>query len=1269
MINIGIKIKKKSKKIYKNILVLMAATLVINPTIVAAATLNISFEESTSQKETKSISLPSNFDSVTSISADNGEVSYAVNNGQLNVTVDNGTPISSDSVFNPTKYQKSGETYLFSDTNVFPDTTPYSDESGYSGDIGLTGNPYVVEGSLLPGSIKTVTESLVSSDPSYLPTVYDYNYNGYTGTLSKNGSPVKTTIDGGSYVQDKKSASNQLVKNGVVNNAYRFKFDGNTYVQLPKELASLGKDSTDFTIEGWFESNTTTKAYYFSKNSSTKLDNNLLIGESTDGNMHMQVGYKSGSYVSESYYLGDTIKGSRVHLVWTVKNNVLYYYENGTLKSTTDIMERVLWDDSFAPVLGADLDVATDGTGLWTDFFTGYMGEVRMYNRSLTGAEIKNNNDGNVVRTGLLAEYLFNEGSGSVINDSSGNGNDGQVMGNPVWEYEPNYRFKFDGHTYVQLPQELTSFGKESNNFTFEGWFESEPTSYAQFYYGKNGTDNGNNLLIGETGTPTYKLDAGSGSNSLIYNSNIAVQKNQKVHVVWTVENNVLKIYKNGVLEYTQTIEPRNNWDDNKAPQLGMDLDPTTNPEGNFFKGYMEQVRMYNRSLTETEIKNNKDGNVVRTGLLAEYLFSKGSGNIINDSSGNGYDGTVVGSTVWESYYKNEATFPETNPYDDGEYAGSLSKSGSTTSVTLSGSKINSDTKTVSSTKVITDYGIAIDGIDDKISTTRPIENDFTIESWIRTTEKGLDTQSHQHWLSLAIVHSESLGVMNDFGFGITSDGTLGYGSGKEGGGTVTGDNYTKGKTYVSDGQWHHLVVTRDSTTGKVKLYVDGQLDAEGTQWTGPLNAEPNIYLGYGNDAYGGTSYKLDVKEIRIWNKVLNTSEISHSKEIFVPNKTGLVTWWDFANFTNTKVTDKSGKGYDGIISGNPSEVNIPNKTTYNKDSYNGTLTKSGSLRLVKSTETANYATEKLIRVFDRNWQPTYSPTPDGYWKKTGEVQAQYVYVWHYASGSMSGGVYNNNSGDDCTYWTNAGGTWFSDNHCNYDWWDFYNNHGGNTSYDADVAGFIFKPTYITDWSWTKVKYEYVQDYTGPATKPGYDTRKYQYTQNYSGDVVRYITPTQVVANSDGNFPNSISYVDRSGFKGTIYKTGVTYLSSDGQYLQNYGGRVYSQTFDDREYQYTQYYTGTVESKSVDTRKWRADYSGTVYKGEYEELNKKYAYNVTINYSVITGTNACSYRHIAPTSNTTTNYLPKCISVDAPNNDLYKMLYNFNVSGISSTGE
>ena len=83
--------------------------------------------------------------------------------------------------------------------------------------------------------------------------------------------------------------------------------------------------------------------------------------------------------------------------------------------------------NSGTPVAGTTNLIIGNKSG--SRVFDGNMDEIRVFNRILTTAEQDNLYYNGTVPSTLLAEYLFNEGSGTSANDSSGNGNDGVITG------------------------------------------------------------------------------------------------------------------------------------------------------------------------------------------------------------------------------------------------------------------------------------------------------------------------------------------------------------------------------------------------------------------------------------------------------------------------------------------------------------------------------------------------------------------------------------------------------------------------------------------------------------------------------------------------------------------------------------------------------------------------------------------------------------------------------------------------------------------------
>lgn len=82
--------------------------------------------------------------------------------------------------------------------------------------------------------------------------------------------------------------------------------------------------------------------------------------------------------------------------------------------------------------------------------------------------------------------------------------------------------------------------------------------------------------------------------------------------------------------------------------------DPST-PSGNLYIGkrvatstacnaLLDNIRIFNRQLTATEISDLYYSDIIPTGVQAEYLLNEGSGSAAVDSSGNGNNGSITGA-------------------------------------------------------------------------------------------------------------------------------------------------------------------------------------------------------------------------------------------------------------------------------------------------------------------------------------------------------------------------------------------------------------------------------------------------------------------------------------------------------------------------------------------------------------------------------------------------------------------------------------------------
>lgn len=155
---------------------------------------------------------------------------------------------------------------------------------------------------------------------------------------------------------------------------------------------------------------------------------------------------------------------------------------------------------------------------------------------------------------------------------------------------------------------------------------------------------------------------------------------------------------------------------------------------------------------------------------------------------------------------------------------------------------------------------------DQGIQLTRPVQEDMTICAWIKTTAVGSNTD---HFRLMPIFESEGGGLDDDFGFGVDSNGKLAYGNGDLIGGV---DTIVTSTSAVNTGDWVHACATRDSSSGQMKVYVNGTLEATATGATGALVSNASAYIGDGTD--GGVNWQGNIDEVRVYSGVLSAADI-----------------------------------------------------------------------------------------------------------------------------------------------------------------------------------------------------------------------------------------------------------------------------------------------------------------------------------------------------------------------------------------------------------
>ncbi len=472
---------------------------------------------------------------------------------------------------------------------------------------------------------------------------------------------------GGTYTQTGGTTQLQAgtlpVQHPPVGNALTFNGTSD-YVTIP-DAASLRP--TNLTLEGWVN---------FSQYPSGVLS---LFGRALGSSFldSYAVWINGGALYGG---IADTSGQSQISVGWSPTLNTWYHvaftfddpsntmvlYINGNVVATGTTASSIVYDNH-PLLLGADID-----SGPIRYFLPGSLDDFRLYNVARTQAQIQS--DMSQTLTGSeanLAAYLpLDEGSGITAYDLTANGNNGTLGGGvpanePTWTAvtlagltgpnaalgSPNptigAALSFNGsNNYVQLP--ATGFSNFSNGLTFEVWaYPTSVASYQRFFDFGNGAGS-DNLLLARSGTSNdlvFQSYNGTTAGALIYAPN-AIQLNTWQHFAVVLQpSGLVTLYKNGVaIGEGYSAVPRN------VNRTLNYLGHSNWSSDGYYGGRLDDVRVYNRALSATEIAASLNSTLTgsETGLLAYYPMDEGSGTVINDRTANHLNGTVNGAS-WVS--------------------------------------------------------------------------------------------------------------------------------------------------------------------------------------------------------------------------------------------------------------------------------------------------------------------------------------------------------------------------------------------------------------------------------------------------------------------------------------------------------------------------------------------------------------------------------------------------------------------------------------------
>jgi len=496
---------------------------------------------------------------------------------------------------------------------------------------------------------------------------------------------------------------------------------------------------------------------------------------------------------------------------------------------------------------------------------------------------------------GLVGYWTFDEGTGLRANDFSGKNNYGTLSGTtkPTWVSGKHGKaLSFDGSSgYVKS----TITNGLSGSFTMSAWVKLNTTANDKAVLASNVSSYSNYWAeLAQSVSNRWVAYLYDGTNNPVVGSAVnTLQVGVWTHIVFVrdVSQDKLLLYLDGQSAATPVT------DTTTSVPVYSEFDVGWTQAHGFTNGLIDDVRIYNRALSATEVYNlYKSGSQVvnkiqpvrlNQGLVGYWSFDGNTMyNNVADLSGNG----------------NHGLLQPTNATSSMKTVGKIGQ------------------------------GLRFDGstsyVDSRNNPSVQITGALTMASWVNI--KAFPTNTVATWKTI-LSKGNIFGNPDvvGYGLGLYSSGGVQYLSASFGSNGLTSMSVAVAQSASGINQvnqWYYVVATWDGTTNTngMKVFVNGVLNGQGTASVTNLT-DKGYNLALGKNA-AGASYFFNglIDDVRIYNRALNPSEIKALYKMgqATINKTpvnrlnqGLVGYWTFDGpKTVSNIADSSGAGNHGLL-------------------------------------------------------------------------------------------------------------------------------------------------------------------------------------------------------------------------------------------------------------------------------------------------------------------------------------------------------------------
>ena len=525
---------------------------------------------------------------------------------------------------------------------------------------------------------------------------------------------------------------------------------------------------------------------------------------------------------------------------------------------------------------------------------------------------------------GLVAAYSFDEGGGWIATDTSGNANHGTITGATRVAGRFGRALSFDGTNDLVRVPDSSSLALVSG-MTIEAWVRPNLLGGWRTVALKETATGLTYALYAHDDAPRPAVTANFGGADQSAAGVQALPVGVWTHLAATYDGAAMNLYVNGTLVRAQ---PATGTFVQSAQPLSIGGNGVW---GEYFAGLIDQVRIYDRALTATEIDANSrlavmppppvantsptaQGDHLATPVNTTLVLSAAT-LLANDNdvdgdaltvsavaSSSAAGGTITSSGTGSWTYAPPSAFIGNDTFgytiEDGRGgsangtvvvsvtepvsglvgAWSFNDGAGTSAADASGNgRVGTVRQAVWTPNGKYGSALSFDGINDWVTVADHASLDLTtgmtLEAWVRPgAMSGWET---------VVIKERGAG---DYAYALYAH----DGAPLDGGAPVPSGNVRaggarqtlRGTTELPAGTWSHIATTYDGSTQRV--FVNGVEVASRPQ-SGPIAVSAGVLRIGGNNSWTGEFFQGEIDEVRVYNRALSQPEIEADMKTPIP--------------------------------------------------------------------------------------------------------------------------------------------------------------------------------------------------------------------------------------------------------------------------------------------------------------------------------------------------------------------------------------------------